>query len=189
MAANWSIAAVKAVDHHRHYYHCKTERPLFTNGYFFLSVHLISFYLHPTGSISPTVQFGDGSTAELVTVPGSNRLALNNLSLAYSTSGPTGNGSHSVAAAAAAANHAAAAAATVSVNNGGWPGLTFFDNGSGYPTVMGQATAGGGAQGLELNNVRLATAANQLGQYGKWDAIHLIPFPLTTNQPPLLVRR
>ncbi|XP_017485392.1 PREDICTED: putative uncharacterized protein DDB_G0277255, partial [Rhagoletis zephyria] len=117
------------------------------------------------GSISPTVQFGDGSTAELVTVPGSNRLALNNLSLAYSTSGPTGNGSHSVAAAAAAANHAAAAAATVSVNNGGWPGLTFFDNGSGYPTVMGQATAGGGAQGLELNNVRLATAANQLGQY------------------------
>lgn len=101
----------------------------------------------------------------------SNRLALNNLGLAYSSSGgpSAGNGNH--AAAVAAANHAAAVN-TVNVNNGGWPqgiAMSFFDNASGYPTaVMGQATAGTAPpQGLELNNVRLANAANQLGQYGK----------------------
>lgn len=129
-----------------------------------------SFPSTNAGSISPTVQFGDGSTAELVALPNSsNRLALNNLNLAYSSSAPSaGNGNH---AAAAAANHAAAVN-TVNVNNGGWPqgiAMSFFENASGYPTaVMGQATAGaGGPQGLELNNVRLANAANQLGQYGK----------------------
>lgn len=103
-------------------------------------------HLALAGSISPhSVQFGDGSTAELVTVPAP-RL-LNNLNLAaYSTNG-NGNG------------------ATVSVNNGWPPGVAFFDNASNYSTVMGQTAAGAG-QGIQIDNLRVATA-NQLGAYGK----------------------